>query len=290
MHLRTNLAAIAVASVMVATIFTGCWGNDNSSSSSSAASSSSSTAASSSSSYTQSGTEGVLPDSGSTNSIDSGIAADSSSSTGDNNSSDSANVPAMAGTSSWELILVNAANPLPETFSPQLVDVPGCDGKQFDSRAVEALEQMLTDAKKAGQPLFLYSSYRSVKYQQGLFSRKIQKYLDKGYTKAEAEAEAAMWVARPGTSEHHLGLAADIVTGDWYTTHGELTDDFDQTTQYQWLVQNCANYGFIMRYPKEKENITGVHYEPWHYRYVGKEAAKEIMQKGVCLEEYLSAT
>ncbi len=110
--------------------------------------------------------------------------------------------------------------------------------------------------------------------------------MDQGLDAAAAEQEAARWVARPGASEHALGLAADIVSGDWYTGHSDLTCDFDQTPLFAWLQANAADYVFILRYPKDKEGVTGVHYEPWHYRYVGVEAAKEITAKGLTLEEY----
>ena len=102
-----------------------------------------------------------------------------------------------------------------------------------------------------------------------------------------AERQAAQWVARPGTSEHNLGLAADIVSADWYAQHDDLTADFDQTPAFAWLREHCADYGFILRYPLGKESVTGVTYEPWHYRYVGEEAARAIMDAQLTLEEYL---
>lgn len=116
-----------------------------------------------------------------------------------------------------------------------------------------------------------------------LYNRQVSQWLNRGYSQAEAEAKAATVVARPGTSEHHVGLAADVL-GSGYAS---LEESFENTPAFAWLKAHCAEYGFILRYPKEKEDITGVIYEPWHYRYVGVEAATEIMRRGITLEEYL---
>lgn len=130
------------------------------------------------------------------------------------------------------------------------------------------------------------SGYRSVGRQKALFARKVQSFLNEGFPQEEAEKQAAQWVARPGTSEHNLGLAADIVSAGWYSSHDDLTADFDQTPEFAWLRDNCAAYGFVLRYPKGKESVTGVTYEPWHYRYIGKEAAADLTARGLTLEEY----
>ena len=98
----------------------------------------------------------------------------------------------------------------------------------------------------------------------------------------EAEEKVAYWVARPGTSEHQAGLAVDIVD----TNYQSLDEQQEETPVQLWLMEHCAEYGFILRYPSGKSDLTGVGYEPWHYRYVGEEAAREIMDQGVCLEEY----
>ena len=194
-------------------------------------------------------------------------------------------VTEQSALSDWPLTLVNASHPLPAGYQPPLADVPGSE-KQLERHAAAALQQMFTDAKAAGVPLYLVSGYRSVAYQQGLFERKVNGYLAEGLSRDEAERQAAAWVARPGTGEHSLGLAADIVSGDWYLSHDDLTQDFEQTPQFAWLRENAARYGFILRYPAGKEDVTGVHYEPWHYRYVG-EAAPHIAAAGLTLEEYL---
>lgn len=184
------------------------------------------------------------------------------------------------------LVLVNDSHRLPQDYTPPLAAVPGSE-KQLHTAAAAALARMMAAAKEEGCPLHLVSGYRSVKYQQGLFSRKVQSCLNAGLPAAEAEAEAAKWVARPGASEHALGLAADLVSGDWYLTHEDLTQEFETTAAFVWLCAHGAEYGFILRYPADKEAITGVHYEPWHWRYVG-EAAGEIAASGLCLEEWLA--
>lgn len=288
---------------MTALLMTGCFGDDSASSSmgtasSSAAGSSSMTDSSimdssiidssdMSGTYDSSIPGGNLPD-------DSSMTADSSILPGDSdisgassaNSGDS-EAASAAASASWELTLVNAGHTLPDDFTVETRKIAGYE-KEFDVRAVEYLEAMMADAKAAGYPLHLVSAYRSVSYQKGLYQRKVQYYLDSGLGQAEAEAEAATWVARPGTSEHNLGLAADIVSGDWYVNHSDLTQDFEQTPQFEWLYEHCAEYGFVLRYPKGKETVTGVVYEPWHYRYVGQKAAAEMMKDGLSLEEYLS--
>ena len=193
---------------------------------------------------------------------------------------------AAAAADEWATRLVNAANPLPEDFSVKTVNIEGYENRPFDARAATALEEMLADAEAAGNKLYLVSGYRSIARQKALFERKVASFVEEGLPREQAEKNAAQWVARPGTSEHNLGLAADIVSEDWYSNHSDLTADFEQTPQFAWLKAHCAEYGFILRYPQGKESITGVTYEPWHYRYVGREAAQIIMQRGITLEEY----
>ncbi|MEG1972531.1 MAG: D-alanyl-D-alanine carboxypeptidase family protein [Oscillospiraceae bacterium] len=186
---------------------------------------------------------------------------------------------------SWETILVNQSNPLPADFTVEVRTIKGTE-KNYDVRAADSLEAMLSDAEKAGFKMYLVSTYRTVAYQQGLFNRKINEYKNAGYDDATAKEEAAKWVAVPGYSEHNLGLAADIVSSTWYNNNSDLTADFENTDHFNWLVNNCTKYGFILRYPKGKEAVTGITYEPWHYRYVGVEAAKYITEKGITLEEF----
>ena len=184
----------------------------------------------------------------------------------------------------WNLILVNSQNPLPDDFSVNLKKIE--NGHAVDERIYDALQKMLADARAAGLQPLICSSYRTEEKQQKLFSDKVSRCLDEGYSWKEAEAEAAKWVARPRTSEHQTGLAVDIVDEDY-----QLLDEKQEDTQVQrWLIRHAPEYGFILRYPNEKWDITGIYYEPWHYRYVGKELAKEITEKNLCLEEYLSLT
>lgn len=181
----------------------------------------------------------------------------------------------------WQLRLVSAAHPLPEDFEvPELTKLKG--GHAIDSRVYPALQQMMDDCRAAGLNPVICSSYRTYDKQEELFRKKVNTLLKQGYSQEEAETEAARWVARPGTSEHETGLAVDIVDKSY-----QLLDEKQaETPVQQWLMAHCAEYGFILRYPVEKSDLTGIGYEPWHYRYVGVEAAKAITEQGLCLEEY----
>ena len=184
----------------------------------------------------------------------------------------------------WELRLVNAEHPLPENFQvPELTALRG--GHAIDSRAYPALQQMMDDCRAAGLEPTICSSYRTWDKQAELFEKKLDTLLQQGYSQEEAESEAARWVARPGTSEHETALAVDIVDKDYQL----LDQQQEQTPVQQWLMTHCAQYGFILRYPTDKSDLTGIGYEPWHYRYVGTEAAERIMEQGLCMEEYLEA-
>ena len=195
-------------------------------------------------------------------------------------------VPASDGPVSpednWALILVNWKNPLPDGFSiPELTQLRS--GHAVDSRAYPELQAMMDDARAAGLQPLICSSYRTRDAQERLFEREVRNWMDRGYIREEATDRAAMWVARPGTSEHQTGLAVDIVDMSY-----QILDEKQESTPVQkWLMAHCAEYGFILRYPTDKSALTGIGYEPWHYRYVGVEAAQEIMGRGLCLEEYL---
>lgn len=192
-------------------------------------------------------------------------------------------VPAEAETE-WNLRLVSAAHPLPEDFTaPELTQLR--NNQAIDKRAYPALQQMMDDARAAGLQPLICSSYRTRATQKRLFQNKADTLAKQGFSREEAEARAAQWVARPGTSEHEAGLAVDIVD----TNYQMLDEQQEQTPVQQWLMEHRADYGFILRYPPDKSDLTGIGYEPWHYRYVGEEAAKEIMEQGICLEEYLGA-
>lgn len=185
----------------------------------------------------------------------------------------------------WSARLVNPANPLPSDFTIDVRTIKGTE-KQYDVRAADSLEAMLSDAAAAGYKMYLVSTYRTVAYQQGLFDRKTNEYKNQGFDDETARAEAAKWVAIPGSSEHNLGLAADIVSSTWYNNNSDLTAEFENTEHFKWLIENCTKYGFILRYPNGKESVTGIAYEPWHYRYVGVEAATYIMENSLTLEEF----
>lgn len=191
-------------------------------------------------------------------------------------------VPVTNMNADWRLILVNPTHRLPDDFSVETAPVQG--GYEMDVRVADTMKQMIADAQADGINLQVISGTRSMAYQVKLFNRDVEKYKARGYSDTDAYAQAAMNVAVPGTSEHQLGLAVDVLSTDW---GGGTSEGFAETTAYQWLIAHCADYGFIERFPKGKTDITKITWEPWHYRYVGVEHAKKIMAEGICLEEYL---
>ncbi len=181
------------------------------------------------------------------------------------------------------LVLVNPWNRIEHAgFTPRLVDIG--DGQQVDERCAEALKRMLADCAEAGNDPLVCSAYRTRETQKTLYRDKVERLEAAGISEQEAGAIAAMEVARPGTSEHELGLAVDVVDAG----HQALDQSQENTATQKWLMENCWQYGFILRYPNGSTGITGIIYEPWHYRYVGTEAAEQIRQLGVTLEEYLT--
>ena len=181
----------------------------------------------------------------------------------------------------WKLILVNKENYLPDNYEVNLKTING--NMKVDERIYNDLKNMLNDAKKEDLDLLICSSYRSTSKQKKLFNDKIKEYKNKGYSDEEAYKEASYWVLIPGTSEHETGLSVDIVSID----NQVLDENQEKTKEQKWLMENSYKYGFILRYPTNKKDITGVNYEPWHYRYVGKENALQIKKLNVCLEEYI---
>lgn len=179
------------------------------------------------------------------------------------------------------LVLVNPWNAIDENYVPELVTVE--DGYRVDRRCADALTRMLYDCREAGHSPVICSAYRTQEYQQDLFDKKIQRVMATGVSSADAPAIAARSVAVPGTSEHQLGLAVDLI--DYYYTN--LDEGQERTGTQKWLMEHCAEYGFILRYPNGSSNITGIIYEPWHYRFVGKKTAREITDAGITFEEYL---
>ena len=181
----------------------------------------------------------------------------------------------------WNLRLVNQSNPLPDGFTVETEALP--NGLEMDRRAIGALLQMLQDGRAAGLQFVVCSAYRTVSYQKELFEKEVANGMAKGLSRKAAEKAAGQAIARPGESEHNLGLAVDIVAYNYQ----HLDQKQMETPEQKWLMAHCGEYGFILRYPESKSHITGIQFEPWHYRYVGVAAAQEIMAKGLCLEEYL---
>lgn len=177
----------------------------------------------------------------------------------------------------WQIRLVNRENPLPDDFTVELENLDA--SRKFDKRAIGPLRQMILDMRDQGiKNIWAQSTYRSIEYQKGLYEKSINKYLKQGKSQEEAQKLTDKYINRPGTSEHHLGLAVDF---------NNVDEGFENTKAYEWLLENASNYGFVLRYPKEKEDITGIEYEPWHWRYVGPEHAKKMKEQNLCLEEYV---
>ncbi len=182
----------------------------------------------------------------------------------------------------WQLVLASALSPLPAGYAPPELETVA-PGYQVDSRMAPALKKMIAEAKSEGISLMICSAYRSEERQKELYENKIAEHKATGKSDEEATAVAASIVLPPGTSEHQTGLAADIVTPE----NQNLDDSFAQTPAAKWMAENSWKYGFILRYPQDKQEITNIIYEPWHFRYVGEEHAKAIYEGGYCLEEYL---
>ena len=180
-----------------------------------------------------------------------------------------------------ELILVNPWHLLPEAFEADLEYVEY--GHRIDECAAEDLREMLADCRAEGNAPLICSSFRERTKQETLFENDVRRFMYRGYSEEDAREETAKNVAMPGSSEHEAGLAVDIV----YLRYQSLDESQENNATQQWLMEHCQDYGFILRYPRDKQDITGITYEPWHYRYVGYEAAEEIMSRGICLEEYL---
>ena len=176
----------------------------------------------------------------------------------------------------WYFILVNHENPVPEKYAPELTVLN--NGRSVDSRIYPDLQEMFDDMRAEGIYPIVGEGYRTAAEQRRIMDEKIEAYINDGFPKKRAEALAENEVAPVDKSEHQLGLAVDINADKALSTNDEV---------YNWLSENAYRYGFILRYPSDKISITGIDFEPWHYRYVGKEAAKEIYERGICLEEYL---
>ena len=172
------------------------------------------------------------------------------------------------------LIIVNRDNEIPERYNSL--------SNNMQKEVVNQLEKMIDDAKKDKESVSLWvsSRFRDIALQTRLFKREVTKHNRNGYNLSDAEKIASFYVAKPRTSEHNMGMAVDF--------NGVL-DSFYKTKEYKWLIDHGPEYGFILRYPKSKESVTGVSYEPWHFRYVGADNAIKISKSGKCLEEYISS-
>lgn len=178
----------------------------------------------------------------------------------------------------WNLAIINTKYPLPDSYAPTLSNAISGSNIQLDSRVSERYAEMYAAAKLSGCVLTPYSGYHSYALQETNYNRKVNFYVNQGISAEEASQKASAQVLPAGCSEHNAGLAMDIVSA---------SSDFINTKEYKWLCENAHNYGFILRYPEDKTAITGMNFEPWHWRYVGTQAAKEMKEKNQCLEEYL---
>ena len=177
----------------------------------------------------------------------------------------------------WNLRLANYENILPEDFKIEVANID--DTRQFDARAIKHLTEMMNDMRKAKiSNIWVQSAYRSVERQKELYDNSVQKYLKQGKTQEEAEKLTDEYINKPGASDHNLGLAVDF---------NYVDNKFEDLDGFKWLKENAEDYGFILRYPKDKEEITKISYESWHWRYVGEEHAKKMNELNMCLEEYI---
>lgn len=183
----------------------------------------------------------------------------------------------------WKLVLINKQHPVPENYKFTLGTIKG--SMMCDERIIADLLSMLQGAKDDGINLVICSPYRDMQRQETLFNRKVDIYMTRGKSYMEAYSLASQAVTVPGASEHQIGLALDIICDNY----SSLNAGFGDTESGKWLAKHCCEYGFILRYPEGKEYITSIEYEPWHFRYVGVDAATVIMKEGITLEEFIDS-
>lgn len=184
-------------------------------------------------------------------------------------------------TSSWELRYVSSKEHLPSDYEPELMEIE--NNQYFDARAGMHLQKLIEDARAAGYSVFVCSGYRSYDTQHLIYWNHVTQYESEGMTREEAEAATLLEVNYPGGSEHQLGLAADILEFQGQ----EMEPWIGGSGLMLWLEEHCADYGFVVRYPEGKTDITGVEYEPWHLRFVGS-CARYLTENDLCLEEFLA--
>lgn len=187
-------------------------------------------------------------------------------------------------TSDWQLDLVNAEHPIREECKTLTV-MP--NGFEIDKRIAQDYYALENEARKAGHQMVVVSSFRSVAQQEKVKQDDIAKYMAQGFSAKESKQKSDEYVTVPGTSEHHTGLALDVIDAPWSDGGNGLEEAFYNTPGGKWLDENVEKFGFVIRYPKHKEDITHINYEPWHIRYVGKENAKYMNDKDLTLEEYV---
>lgn len=180
----------------------------------------------------------------------------------------------------WATVLISKKYPLGKTYSPTLAPVIEGSSVTADTRVADAYKSMYADALKQGFVLTPYSAYCSYSRQQTNYENKVQAFVLQGMTEDEAKANAEKRIEPAGCSENGAGLSVDIVSA---------SAGFASTDEYKWLVNNAHKYGFVLRYPEDKTDITGMIYQPWHWRYVGVEVANEMKSNNLCLEEFLKA-
>jgi len=184
----------------------------------------------------------------------------------------------------WDLILVNKDNKI-EKEPTNLKELP--NGEKIDGRIYDSYSQMVEAAEKKGFTLIAISGYRSVAEQTAIVNRDIANYRSQGLSETDAKKKAMAYLTEPGLSEHHTGLAIDILEQEWYNEGNTLEGEFGDTPAGKWIEENACQYGFVVRYETGKEKITGINYEPWHLRYVGKANALFMKKHNLSLEEYV---
>lgn len=182
------------------------------------------------------------------------------------------------------LIIVNQQHPIQKELKFERFLI----GKEtINTSIINSLSRLFSEAEKNGFRFTLVSGYRSIAYQKNLFDQSVQRHRDAGYSLEQAQNMTLSYSQMPGSSEHHTGLAVDIIDTAFLNDRQDLYDDVDQLISQQWLIDHAVDYGFILRYPKTKVNWTGINYEPWHFRFVGQENAIYMTKNGLSLEEYI---
>ncbi len=185
----------------------------------------------------------------------------------------------------WKIQLINNENLITQEID---IEFASFDGQSVDARTAEDYAALCAKAKEDGITLYLRSGYRSIAIQRYLYEQGVQRYMSMGYSYTTAVSIANRYYAAAGGSEHNIALGFDIITPAYHAVTAVLSTDFANTTAYTWLLANCADYGFILRYPEGRTADTGINFEPWHYRYVGVEHAQYITEHNLILEEYVA--